>query len=98
MAGYFVKKLNASFLELVPLSSSGAIPFAYDVSMGVRKGDRELKASLEQVLDRNQRAIRKILEDFGVPLVAEGTPGSDRGSTAPSDGRREGAGHQHQRQ
>lgn len=95
MAGYFVKKLNASFLELVPLQSDGSIPFAFDISMGVRKGDTALKAALEQALDRRQGEIGKILEDFGVPLMALGTAGSDRGPVAPAEGRKDGPGHQH---
>jgi mxaJ protein len=37
--------------------------------MGVRQGDEELKTQLEKVLDRKQAEIRKILEDYGVPLM-----------------------------
>jgi hypothetical protein len=37
--------------------------------MGVRQGDEALKAQLEMVLDRKQAGIRKILEDYGVPLI-----------------------------
>ena len=39
------------------------------MSLGVRKGDEALKAQLEQVLDRKQAEIRKILTDYGVPLI-----------------------------
>ena len=37
--------------------------------MGVRKGDRERQAQLDEILTRREPEIRKILEDYGVPLV-----------------------------
>ena len=45
------------------------LPFEFNISMGVRKGDDVLKVQLEKVLDRKQLEIRKILNDYGVPLV-----------------------------
>jgi mxaJ protein len=68
-AGYFAKQQHVP-LELVPVpSGKGDLPFAFDISMGVRQGDEELKTKLEKVLDRKQAEIRKILEDYGVPLM-----------------------------
>ena len=70
VAGYFVKKLNASFLEVAPLLDGGpATPFTFEFSMGVREGDKALKADLEQAISKRQAEIRKILEDYGVPLL-----------------------------
>lgn len=72
IAGYFAKKQSVP-LELVPLQdgNSDTQPFAYGISIGVRKADKDLKAKLEEVLDKKQTEIRKILEDYGVPLIAE---------------------------
>jgi len=67
IAGYFQKKKGASSLAIVPIDEPGQ-QFAFDISMGVRKSDTELKSRLEQVLDSKQNEIRAILEDFGVPL------------------------------
>jgi mxaJ protein len=68
-AGYFAKQQHVP-LELVPVPSvKGDLPFTFDISMGVRQGDEELKAQLEKMLDRKQAEIRKILEDYGVPLM-----------------------------
>ncbi len=68
-AGYFAKQQHVP-LELVPVPSvKGDLPFAFDISMGVRQGDEELTTRLEKVLDRKQAEIRKILEDYGVPLM-----------------------------
>jgi mxaJ protein len=78
IAGYFQKKKEAASLVLVPIedASDGSPPFTFEISMGVRKGDTELKARLEQALDRKHDEIRAILEEFGVPLLplAASTP------------------------
>jgi mxaJ protein len=74
MAGYAAKQHTASPLELVPLQDSGRIPMTFEISMGVKKGNRDLKALLEGALDRRQAEIRQILEGYGVPLLASTTP------------------------
>ena len=66
MAGYFVER------QPVPLFLSSitpaAMPLTFDIGMGVRKQDAELKAKLDAVLDRNRAEIATILNDFGVPV------------------------------
>jgi len=72
VAGYFVKKRSAP-LELVPLQDRGpGTPFSFEFSMGVREGNKALKALLEEALSKREADIRKILEDYGVPLLALG--------------------------
>jgi mxaJ protein len=70
IAGYFAKKQPIP-IEIVPLLDGGSNsqPFVYDISIGVRKSDKELKAKLEEILDKKKTEIRKILEDYGVPLI-----------------------------
>jgi mxaJ protein len=88
-AGYYVKKRSAP-LQLLPLRGDDpTTPFSFDISMGVRKGDNALKAELEEVLDKDAAAIRTILEDYGVPLMAADASGGD--------GAQEGSktGHEH---
>jgi mxaJ protein len=94
-AGYYVKKRSAP-LQLVPLRGGGpATPFAFDISMGVRKGEKALKAELEEVLDKDTAAIRMILEDYGVPLVAVEAADGDSGQEAPREKREGGGVHPH---
>ena len=40
-----------------------------DAGHRVRKGDETLRAQLEQILEKKQVEIRKILIDYGVPLL-----------------------------
>ena len=68
-AGYFAARERVP-LEVVPVPSGKTdLPFAFDISMGVRKGNDALKVELEQVLDRKQLEIQKILKEYGVPLL-----------------------------
>ena len=85
IAGYFQKKKGAASLAVVPIEGAedGA---AFDISMGVRKADTELKARLEQVIDRKQDEIRAILQDFGVPLIPLATSAPGEAARTP-DGR-----------
>jgi mxaJ protein len=69
--GYFAKKQQTD-LNVVPVSpvvEPSGMPFAYDISMGVRPDDTELRAQLDTVLDRRRQDVQKILEDYGIPLV-----------------------------
>ncbi|WP_337291168.1 substrate-binding domain-containing protein [Candidatus Methylomirabilis sp.] len=71
MAGYFVKRMNGtSPIEVVPLQGGEpGIPFTFEFSMGVKEGNTALKVELEQAINRRHAEIRKILEDYGVPLL-----------------------------
>ena len=73
IAGYFAQK-QATPLALVPVPASAglpSLPFAYSISLGVRRGDKALKVKLDELLDRQVSEVRKILEEYGVPLVQD---------------------------
>ncbi|HVD90980.1 MAG TPA: quinoprotein dehydrogenase-associated putative ABC transporter substrate-binding protein, partial [Vicinamibacterales bacterium] len=69
--GYFAKRQRVP-LEVTPVSPAidpPSLPFAFDISMGVRKGEVDFKKQLESILERRRSQIRKILDDYGVPIV-----------------------------
>ncbi|MBI3800703.1 MAG: quinoprotein dehydrogenase-associated putative ABC transporter substrate-binding protein [Deltaproteobacteria bacterium] len=73
IAGYFAQKQTVP-LTLVPVpanASSPSLPFTYSMSLGVRRKDTELKAKLDEVLQRKAAEIYKILQDYGVPLIQD---------------------------
>jgi len=73
-AGYYASRQRVP-LEVVPIPSGKTdLPFSFDISMGVRKGEEALKAQLEQVLDRKQLEIEKILKSYAVPLLDRKAP------------------------
>lgn len=71
MAGYFAKRLDGSSPLDVVLLQGGepGIPFTFEFSMGVKEGNTALKAELEQAISKRHAEIRKILEEYGVPLL-----------------------------
>lgn len=69
VAGYYIKKKNSP-LVMIPLTSDNPrIPVIFDISMGVKKGNQELKSKLDQVIDMKHGEILQILEEYGVPLL-----------------------------
>jgi mxaJ protein len=71
-AGYFARQQSVP-ITLVPVASSGqaaAMPFVYDIAMGVRRGDVAFKDEIESVLARRRVEIRQVLDDFRVPFVS----------------------------
>ena len=71
LAGYFAKHERVP-LAVVPVSpqvDQPFLPFVYDIAMGVRKQDGALKARLDDIIARNEPAIRALLESYGVPLA-----------------------------
>ena len=81
LAGYFAKQSQVP-LVLNPIleDSVTGIPFAFSIAMGVRRRDRELRDSLQKVLDQKGSDIQVILRQYGVPLF----PIADSGRAATS--------------
>jgi mxaJ protein len=72
LAGYFAK-LSDVELRLQPVSPAVDLPFlpqVYDISLGVRRDDKALKAELDSVLYRKREDIATLLAEYGVPRVA----------------------------
>lgn len=69
IAGYFAKQQQTS-LKLIPVpSGKDDLPFAFDISLGVRHGEKELKFRLEKALERRRPEVMRILKEFGVPVL-----------------------------
>ncbi len=52
-----------------PESEPPGLPFTFEISMGVRKGNTILRDAVQQSLIRRNVEIKKILADFGVPQL-----------------------------
>ena len=71
LAGYFAKQSRVP-LKVVPVSpqiDQPFMPFVFDIAMGVRRDDQELKDQVEQVMEKRRAEIDRILEDYRVPRV-----------------------------
>jgi mxaJ protein len=73
MAGYFAA-LGSTPLTIEPVQpwrDGVESPMAFDISMGVRRGDKALLERLNHSLERNHAAILAILAAYQVPVVPE---------------------------
>ncbi|MCU1381423.1 MAG: putative methanol oxidation protein [Acidobacteria bacterium] len=70
-AGYYGRREPAP-MDVVPVSAERdgpGVAFAFDIAMGVRRGDRTLRDALDAVIVRRHAEIRRILTSYGVPLL-----------------------------
>lgn len=72
-AGY-VKAVKGAPLTIQPVNRmDDQVPMEFDLALGVRRSDAVLKYMLDNALQKHREEIRKILTDYGVPLVQCGT-------------------------
>src|SRR5262249_16699476 len=73
LAGYFAKQASTplSLVPVTPRQDSPSLRFVFDISMGVRREDQALRAELDQVIAWRRTEIRRLLEQYGVPLVGD---------------------------
>ena len=69
-AGYFAQTAKEP-LDMQPVMPANflGMPFTYDISMAVRKGNEKLKAELDRILESESPAVRHILAEYAVPQV-----------------------------
>jgi mxaJ protein len=69
LAGYFAKRGRAR-LVLTPVSPTidlPFLPFVFEISVGVRRGQDALRDRIDESLERRAPEIRALLETYGVP-------------------------------
>src|ERR1051326_388217 len=74
LAGYRSeeRRVPMQVVPVTPQIDQPFLPFVFDISMGVRRGDQDLRDQLEQVLEQRRADIDRILEDYKVPRVEGG--------------------------
>ena len=74
VAGYFARKEKPP-LVVTPIvgNPEARLPMTFDIAMGVRRTDKELKAQVDSVLSSVAPQIRTILASYGVPIAWEAT-------------------------
>lgn len=75
IAGFLVRQHGNENWRAVPFKSDAQIKFDYEISMGVRFGEKEWKEQLDQWIAGHRPRIEEILAEYRVPLLNEnGTP------------------------
>ena len=74
LAGYFAKHSKIP-LEITPVTpeQDGPLRFAFDISLGVSKKERELRDQLDMLVTNHRQEIDRILDGYNVPRVARET-------------------------
>jgi quinoprotein dehydrogenase-associated probable ABC transporter substrate-binding protein len=72
LGGYFGERETAPLVvePVSPQIDLPYLPFVYDISVGVRRGEDGLKARLQEIMSRRHADVEKILNDYGVPEAA----------------------------
>ncbi len=71
LAGYFANKkaIPLKIVEVSPQIDLPYLPFVYDISVGVRRGEDDLKNRIDDILQRKHDDIGAILDTYHVPRV-----------------------------
>jgi quinoprotein dehydrogenase-associated probable ABC transporter substrate-binding protein len=77
LAGYFAA-LQAEPLDLTPVSphADPDLPFTFDISMAVRRGDDRRRRLLDDFIVRRRAAIDSVLNAYHVPRAGDGPAGA----------------------
>ncbi|HEX8064503.1 MAG TPA: quinoprotein dehydrogenase-associated putative ABC transporter substrate-binding protein [Allosphingosinicella sp.] len=73
VAGYFVPRQKVP-LKIMPLAArfdGPQLPMIFDVSVGTKKENRQLRTEIEAALARRSREIGALLASYGVPRLDE---------------------------
>ncbi len=75
IAGYFasVDSVAMVMTPVTPQVDLPFIPFVYDISVAVERGDTTLMQEVEAALDARRAEVDAILEEFGLPLAPDGS-------------------------
>jgi quinoprotein dehydrogenase-associated probable ABC transporter substrate-binding protein len=71
IAGYFSRKQSVP-LTLTPVpteTGSPSLPLAYNIALGVRRGNEQLRRQLNELLNQKAAEVTNILTEYGVPLI-----------------------------
>ena len=73
LAGYFANKQSVplTVTPISPQSDGSELPIAFDISMGVRQGEDEFRAKVEEILTRRSTDIEGIFDAYNIPRVTK---------------------------
>lgn len=76
IAGYFARQ-SAVPLDITPIAgdaSNPTLPLAFNIAIGVRKRDSELRQRLDAELERRGPEIQQLLRSYGIPQLTMSLP------------------------
>ncbi|HEX6999486.1 MAG TPA: quinoprotein dehydrogenase-associated putative ABC transporter substrate-binding protein [Gammaproteobacteria bacterium] len=88
IAGYFAARAAPREVAVVPLESEPGVRFDYAIAAGVRFGDRERRAQLEDVMARTAGQTAALLAEYHVPVLAPAQDESAAAAAPPAEAAR----------
>lgn len=75
LAGYFAtrQKVPLEVRSIAAERDGPLLPLTYDISLGLRHGDRAFRKEIEGAMERHRAEIGRILDEYGVPRMPEGS-------------------------
>jgi mxaJ protein len=68
LAGYYSQHHPGLKIDAVsPEIDLPSLPFIYDISVGVRRGEDDLRTKIDEILKRRRADVKAILDRYGVP-------------------------------
>jgi len=64
-----LEKQQSTPLKVTPVEDQ-SVTVAFDISMAVKRGNKELREKIDAAIAKNQKEIDKILDDYGIVRVA----------------------------
>ena len=71
IAGYFAARTTPVKVAIVPLRSEPGIQFEFAMAAGVRFGERESRARLEDLMARTATQTRALLTEYHIPTIED---------------------------
>jgi mxaJ protein len=71
LAGYFAKKESTplTIVPVTPSADTNGLPMSFSICIGVKRGEKELRNQLNEILARGRADIQKILGAYNVPQL-----------------------------
>jgi mxaJ protein len=78
-AGFFAAQQEVP-LEITPVQplADGPLPFTFEISMGVRRSDAQLRTQLDRILRKHRHDINRLLAEYHVPRIDTPDPHRQR--------------------
>ena len=71
IAGYFAARAATEEIAVVPLRSEPGIQFEFAMAAGVRFGERDSRARLEELMGRTAAATTALFAEYHIPIIEE---------------------------
>ena len=69
MAGYVLSQSPIDAYTAIPMTSRPGMKFDFSIAMAVRYGDKKRNQILNELIDKNHKAIQVIIESYKIPFL-----------------------------